>query len=196
MTIKELSAAQREFLHECSVVVSGTEFENVEKAARKGVQAASQRSRLYSKNTDKREIGDYWVERLRSISEDYKKPQTFCKFLEDVLKLKEDMNNKFPDSFDCGVDGYAPRFRLAHAQKSLSVCLKHLWCMDIIPEPPMCPIDRGILWKVGIHDCWTKLDEECLYESWKNAVWQAAEVKHLSITQWELLCWNGDKLSR
>lgn len=191
MNTEELSAAKKTFLDRCKVVFSEKECENAEKAARKGVQATSQRSHLYSKNANKQEIVDYWVKRLITISENYKKPQTFCRFLEDALTLKKDMNEKFPDSFDCGVDGYAPLFRLAHAQKSLSVCLKHLWCMDIIPEPPMCPIDRGILVKVGIHDCWTKLDDKCKYESWKEAIEKAATEKNMSMAEWELMVWNG-----
>ena len=127
-----------------------------------------------------------------AISEDYKKSQTFCKFLGDVMELEIDMNSRFPGMFANGVEGCAQRFRLAHAQKSLAVCLKHLWCMDIIPEPPMCPIDRGILAKVGIHDCWTKLDDVCVYESWKNAVWKKASEKNMSIAEWELVDWNGE----
>ena len=190
MNTDKLSTAKRKFLAKCKVVISVNEGENFDNAAHKGVQAASQRSHLYSKNVNKREIVDYWVDRLMSISENYKKPQTFCKFLEDALKLSEDMNEKFPDSFDSGVEGYAQHFRLAHAQKSLSVSLKHLWCMDIIPEPPMCPIDRGILEKVGIHECWTKLDDKCEYKSWKEAIEKAATEMNMSMVEWELMNWN------
>jgi hypothetical protein len=42
-----------------------------------------------------------------------------------------------------------PGFRISHAQKSISVFLKHLWCMDIIPQPPQCPVDRMILERAG-----------------------------------------------
>lgn len=199
MSPDKLSIAKHEFLAECNVVISENERENFEKTARKAIQASSQRSHLYSPNVtnaNKVEIADYWAERLMAISEDYKKPQTFCEFLEDVLGLEKDMNLRFPDMFANGVKGYAQKFRLAHAQKSLSVCLKHLWCMDIIPEPPMCPIDRGILWKVGVHECWTKLDDVCAYESWKNAVWKSASEKNMSMSEWELACWNDENVDR
>lgn len=199
---KLLLDAKREFLARCHVIISENERENFQTAARKGVQAASQRSHLYSPNAtnaNKVEIAGYWVERLMAISEDYKNPQTFCKFLEDVLGLEKDMNLRFPDMFANGANGangYAQKFRLAHAQKSLSVSLKHLWCMDIIPEPPMCPIDRGILGKVGVYECWTKLDDVCVYESWKNAVWKTASERNMSMSEWELTCWNDENVDR
>ncbi len=51
------------------------------------------------------------------------------------------MNNHFINLID---------FRISHAQKSLGVFFKHLWCMNLINEPPQCPIDRQILKIAGV----------------------------------------------
>lgn len=41
-------------------------------------------------------------------------------------------------------------FRISHSQKSISVFVKHLWCMDVISEPNICPVDRIILGKTEV----------------------------------------------
>lgn len=172
--------------------LSWVESDNIKKASRKGIQATAQRNRLYSKNIDHSEIVDYWSKRLTEISESYKTARSFDKFLNDVLTLKNDMNARFPDGFVNGAEGYDPEFRLAHAQKSLSVCQKHLWCMGAIPEPPMCPIDRRILLAVGIHKCWTKLNCKGEYLEWKERIEEQAEKAHCTMPVWELTEWNNN----
>lgn len=192
MSTDKLLAAKRGFLKRCKVDISENESDNIKKASRKGIQATAQRSRLYSRNIDHSEIVDYWSKRLAEISESYKTARSFDEFLNDVLTLKDDMNARFPDGFVNGVKGYAPEFRLAHAQKSLSVCLKHLWCMGVIPEPPMCPIDRGILLSVGINKCWTKLNCKGEYLEWKGRIEKQAEKSHCTMPVWELTEWNNN----
>lgn len=61
--------------------------------------------------------------------------------------------------------GNAAMVRLSHAQKSLSLFLKYLWCNGLAPLPPACPIDRAILHIARQHDNtiethnWTLLDD-------------------------------------
>jgi hypothetical protein len=56
------------------------------------------------------------------------------------------MNGHYAEFFpSTAIGGYATAFRIAHAQKSLSLLLKHYWCNNAMSEPPLCPIDRRIL---------------------------------------------------
>lgn len=55
------------------------------------------------------------------------------------------MNERFRRILQPPDERYAPGFRVAHSQKSLSLLLKHYWCHGRIEEPPVCPVDRIIL---------------------------------------------------
>jgi hypothetical protein len=61
-------------------------------------------------------------------------------------------------------------YRIGHAQKALSLVLKHLWCHGLLPGgtmPPVCPIDRIMLTKVKANHgiAWTKIDTKDEYEA-------------------------------
>jgi hypothetical protein len=86
-------------------------------------------------------------------------------------------------------------YRIAHAQKSLSLVLKHLWCHERLPqgtEPPGCPIDRMILDHVkrshGI--TWTMINTPDAYHS-ALALVQAAAATEAS----QRVVNGGDRLS-
>jgi hypothetical protein len=71
------------------------------------------------------------------------------------------------------------------AQKLVNLYLKYLWCLDMAPEPPHCPIDRIILGKAKISDVsWTKINSREEYKSIVNKI--KIISKDLSIAQWEL----------
>ncbi len=56
-----------------------------------------------------------------------------------IYGLRSAMNSYFATCFrETG-------FRISHSQKSVSVFLKHLWCMGRAPMPIQCPVDRNIL---------------------------------------------------
>ena len=80
------------------------------------------------------------------------------------------------------------QFRLAQAQKSLSLYLKHLWCMGLIPVPPVCPVDTLILKKTAIPSEYRNWKCICTMEEYRfrlNAINLAAG--DLTVVEWELL---------
>ena len=123
-----------------------------------GITAAYQRASLYAPGQDNSDIRLEWENQLKEITEKYKDPQTRETFIEHVQELKDYMNREFPGRFNNGKKDYDNEFRIAHAQKSLSVCLKHLWIQGKCAIPPICPIDRIMLEHVGNRDAWTKVN--------------------------------------
>ena len=150
--------------------------------ARNGIFAAIQRNRLYANNLARQrkcEIWDYWQAELNELGQKYENPQSVMTYLADVFQLRHLMNDRFAQNHD--ID-----FRLSHAQKSLAVFLKYKWCVDEIPAPPLCPIDRNVLQELGVRNyCWTKMKEENLLRT-ANHLAVRAEMENLSIAQWEL----------
>src|SRR5215467_3622009 len=81
------------------------------------------------------------------------------------------------------------------AQKALNLYLKYLWCTGEIRTPPHCPIDGGVIKKLGADLAgvpWTKLDN---IEKYKELIAAgekiAANKKRESLADWELICWNA-----
>lgn len=118
---------------------------NNEIALTSALKAATQRNTLYTPQIDRTLIRSYWKQQLVSIGEKYVTKQSESIFINDVKCLKCRMNQRFEGCFDNNSGKYDKGFRISHAQKSLSVYLKHLWCMGKIAIPPVCPIDRRIL---------------------------------------------------
>lgn len=84
------------------------------------------------------------------------------------------------------------------AQKILSVFLKIYWCRGDITMPPLCPIDRKILDKLKVKEngqtiSWTKFSSIDEYKRCINVARLAAQAAELSIAEWELRTWDGDK---
>ena len=84
------------------------------------------------------------------------------------------------------------RFRIGTAQKALNLWLKYLWCSNFLPtEPPHCPFDRiiiqGQLPRELHYINWTTLDNMPDYRKLWQASKELANVKSLSIAQWELV---------
>lgn len=77
-------------------------------------------------------------------------------------------------------------YKIGVAQKLLNLYLKYLWCMDKVPMPPHCPVDRRILAtansKAGIN--WTQI---VTLDRYIEAI---AEIKAASrdtpLSEWEL----------
>lgn len=80
--------------------------------------------------------------KLDKFSKKYYKEQTKQIFLRDVQKLQNEINDRFRES---NLFFYDNGFTIGNSQKVLSVYLKYLWCLDIIPMPPVCPLDRVML---------------------------------------------------
>lgn len=127
------------------------------KALSSGINASVQHNSLYRNNLEQ-ELKDTvkceWRSFLDSLVNRYKQIQSVETYYEDIKHLKELMNDKFSSAFLSEPhERYKtdPGFRISHAQKSISVFLKHLWCMGEIALPPQCPIDRIILEAAGKH---------------------------------------------
>jgi hypothetical protein len=115
-----------------------------EKAASRAISAAVQRNKIYTTKdySLRAEIRKQWATELKNIAERVKaESMDEQAYLNQVLDLKKILNSRFSD-----VD-----FRISHSQKSISVYLKHLWCLGDLNTPPQCPVDRIILTKIGVN---------------------------------------------
>ena len=95
------------------------------------------------------------------------------------------MNSEFPAAFASG------GFRIAHAQKSLALYLKHLWCRGDLAMPPACPVDRLMLTHAkapyGLRT-WTSTNDVARYRLQLECLRTAANGKALAV--WELVEFN------
>lgn len=170
------------------------------------ILATVQHGYLYTPNLSNNEkliIKNKWRRLLEEIGYKYETQRTIEDFINDIQDLKRRMNEQFPDSFNNDNIEYENGFRIAHAQKSLSIYLKHCWCREIItPIPPVCPIDGNVLKWVHVKQAWTKCNSiediedipntgyRSQYDTIKEFVGQS-EPK-LSVFEWELLNWESD----
>lgn len=166
--------------------------------AQMGITAAYQRASLYTPGGNNQDIREEWASQLRRITKKYAKQQSKETFFKDVMALAKHMNERFPNRFRNGKNGYKEVFRIAHAQKSLSVCLKHLWIQNEpnFAIPPVCPIDGKMLKYVHNQDSWTKVnsfkDENGVrgYFSHLDLMEKAARAEGFkSSPEWEVVVW-------
>lgn len=170
-------------------------------AAHLGIIAAVQRAYLYTPNSSnayKATIRRKWEEILDDLVKKYKTTQQDEKvFKRDIESLKDAMNQAFPpdqNRFNNGKDGYDNEFRIAHAQKSLSICLKHLWCRGELEDniPPLCPVDGILLKSVHNNDSWTKVNSIEVYEEHIKLFKKAQQKEgYDNLSSWELMTWNS-----
>ena len=193
MKSKEVKEATKNFYGKAKVVKPKTP----EEAANLGIRAAVERNPTYKANiskADKTKIHKKWTGLLIGLLEKYQLPQTPETFINDVAYLCTAMNeSQFKKLFinaGRGNDNNYPKcFRVAHAQKSLSVFLKHMWLIrDDMPTPPVCPIDGIILKAVGSNGAWTKLNDLDEYKEFLRIV---KKVSGDNMAEWELLKWNS-----
>ena len=168
---------------------------NEENAWRSGISAAVRQLKVYSFHdaSKRREVREEWKRQLLKLGNKYKETQTRQQFEKDVEELKTAMNAKYKTEFTHpDLRNNNPGFRIAQAQKSLSVYLKHLWCSGKIAMPPVCPIDSTILTVIG------KRGKRCTWgyinkmEEYRQQLdWVEEFVKNykpgFSVAEWELL---------
>jgi len=173
-------------------------------ALRDAVGASSRRAHLYRPNTSQTErtlVREGWFQELTRLSDLYEASSiafaTQARFDTDLLTLRSFMNSRFNEYFGADVvNGYPPGFRIAHAQKSLSVMLKHLWCNDGMEEPPCCPVDRLILMIAGAKATeakWTDIDNIDSYHEKLDRLHTGSlsySIQPISLAQWELQAFN------
>ncbi|MDD2287438.1 MAG: hypothetical protein PHH52_00585 [Patescibacteria group bacterium] len=77
-------------------------------------------------------------------------------------------------------------------QKLLNLYLKYMWCLDLIPTPPHCPVDSVVLKKINRGNTkWTKMTSIDEYKKIINEIKKVS--KHTCISEWELEIWNSSK---
>lgn len=111
----------------------------IEEALSKSISAAVQHNRIYIDvpSNQRADIRSFWSDALSRLSERYVNENwNESQYEDEIIRLKSQMNDKFGELID---------FRISHSQKSISVYFKHLWCLNHIPIPPQCPVDRIIL---------------------------------------------------
>lgn len=186
---KEIKLAKQKFTDKYPIP------NGISDCARYGVNAATGRAHLYTLGSAHQDIRSYWIEQLITIGEKYKEQQTLDTFKSDILSLKELMNSKFPGRFINGHSDFDNEFRIAHAQKSLSIFLKHMWCNNLITVlPPVCPIDGVILKYCGSNDSWTKVNSIETYKNHLVLVERQRETDNIdSLPEWEVWAFNKNQ---
>jgi hypothetical protein len=201
LTPADVAAQKRTFLWE----IFGLDRPQVEgwteTALRDATTASSRRARLYHPGltpAQRTPVRAAWWGELKRIADAYvaNGPEfsTQAQFENDVTSLKSFMNERFGAFFRSANGPYAAGFRIAHAQKSLSLLLKHYWCNDLMEEPPCCPVDRRIL--ICADDKqprWTDIDTLTDYRAKLNWLKKASEnspLAPISLPEWELWAFN------
>lgn len=183
--MEQLKRAKEEF------ILKYNPKRDLDKALKLSIKASVQRNPTYtqhlSSNSDERkQVRLYWQYKLKEYAEKYKGNVSMDDYVKDVLLLKEEINFKFKEHFNHPNYINDNGFRIAHAQKSL----KHLWCLDLVNEPPMCPIDNIILTKIGLKYPLNKWGYINSVEDFKNKaglVLKESESKGLTVCEWELI---------
>ncbi|WP_304142265.1 hypothetical protein [Mesoflavibacter zeaxanthinifaciens] len=172
----------------------------IKKALELSIKASVQRNPTYSNEIEtnskiRKDIILFWKEQLAGFSKNYKDKKSLDTYFQNVIDLKNIMNSKFTDAFNHSRYINDKGFRIAHSQKSLSVYLKHLWCLGLISEPPMCPIDNIILTKIGLkypQNKWGYINTEIEFKMKSNLIISYAEKNNLSVCKWELLVFQNN----
>ena len=176
----------------------------LDKGLRDAMRASARRTHLYRPGTTQAErnhVRSGWSQDLKRLAYLYaangSEFATQAQFETDLMALRAFMNKNYSNYFEAVVvNGYAPGFRIAHAQKSLSLVLKHFWCNDEMDEPPCCPVDRRILATadaVGSAAKWTDLDTLDAYHEKLERLRRASAksvIQPVSLAQWELYAFN------
>ena len=185
----EVDEAQRLFLNRYNRRVAGGWDQDL--AVTSGVKAASQHNALYARSSSSVQralIRNDWKRLLRATASSYTEPVDSAEYECHVQALADEMNTRHSMLLrhaDELPQGVTAGFRISHAQKSLSVYLKHLWCMGIIAMPPECPVDRVVLRKAGATGSWTRVGTLDEHRSMIAALEQCAG--DASLAEWELL---------
>lgn len=129
-----------------------------------------------------------WREWLLPLKQRYQASRGFDDVLTDMDRMRRDMLARFAGDVEIAT---------SHAQKSISVFLKHLWCAGAIEEPPVCPVDREVfklIYKYPL-PAWTKMTPLC-YPLHIKKITEIAIAEGQTIATWELLRFNSEAMRR
>jgi hypothetical protein len=169
---------------------------SLEIAAKKAIAAATQHNLTYSKAIGPKEkltIRSYWANQLQVIGERFRYPVNLDSYETIILEFKIHMNRRFNLEFDSG-SKHGSEMRISHSQKSISVYVKHLWCLGVIDEPDICPVDRVILSQTKAKELndisWGFVNSIEVHRQKFKYITNAASRQRLSVAQWELSSFN------
>jgi hypothetical protein len=177
--------------------------ESVEKALSLSIKAALGHNSLWRQGAttkDKLPAKEFWRDQLLALIAKYKTPKNDMEYERDICHLKKTMNGQFNSIFRKDVHPRYktdPGFRVSHSQKSISVFLKHMWCMGELVEPPQCPVDRVILTYAGLRQPENKWGYVNLIEVHQKLILHLrskAKKASLSLARWELRVFNNGEL--
>ena len=146
---------------------------------------------------DRQAVGAGWKQLLETIAAEYVEPVSSEKYETDLVRLQSHMNRGFGQYFRQARHpkfGYEPGFRVSHAQKSLSLVLKHFWCLGLVAMPPECPVDRPVLVaaRAGeLNSKWTDVNSIAAHQHKMQFLAEAAAKENLPVAEWELKTVNG-----
>jgi hypothetical protein len=164
-------------------------------AMRDAVGSAVSKNALYAPKAtsrDRLEVDAAWKEALELYASEYVEPIGWERYERDLVKLTAEMNRAYGHHFRQARHpkfGYEPGFRISHAQMSLSLVLKHYWCLGLVAMPPQCPVSRVVLLAARAGELnakWTdvnSIEAHRLKIKWLAA---AAEKEGLELAEWEL----------
>jgi len=169
-------------------------------AIARAIGAAVGHNDLYRKQplitrAEHQEIRDFWAAELRLRRQWYSASVSEADYEADIEQIKRTMNQRFASGFRSSLDArddLAPGFRISHAQKGLSVFLKHIWCIDRerFPSPPQCPVDSVIMKQAGAANHppkWTRINSIEEHREKIALLRGVAERARLPLAHWELL---------
>lgn len=163
-------------------------------ALRSAIKAAVQHNKLYVDGlpqSDREDVRTAWKDQMIFHIERLKPLITVEGFERAVEELWGHMNNQHERYFDKQSGG----FRISHSQKSLSVYIKHLWCMNDIDEPEICPVDRIILSnteaKIKNDISWGSVNSMNEHRRKFSYIQKMAVDGSLSVAQWELISFSS-----
>ncbi len=165
---------------------------SIDTAITEAINAAVRRIPSYSPNLNngqKANIRGEWHRFLINLFEKYTEPQAVEMYESDILALKRIINATYLNDLTHPQYNHDPGFRISHAQKSISVFLKHLWCMNMVATPPQCPVDSIILSNAGQrypNTNWgyvNTIEEHRIKIGYLNA---AREDYYNSLAEWEI----------
>lgn len=165
---------------------------SLETAARRAIGAALGRNLTYRDANDvvsRAALRLEWQTRLEQVAQD----GSLFGSLEDSYPIVQ----RFRDEMRAAISkGFALRrlpdanFRISHAQKSISVYLKHLWCMGLIKIPAICPVDRVIMTAArapAALRAWGHVDDINHHKQQIQYLWECAMRERVALAKWELL---------
>lgn len=133
----------------------------------------------------KKEMRKVIIDELRQIGKFYEKEISEDRHIENIEKLRNDIEDKFGNILA------NDKFGFGRTQKLLNLYLKYCWVLGWIGEPPHCPIDSIVIGKTEKRISWTKKEfNEKDYGEKIKEIREIAEKKHKTISKWELDEWN------